>query len=312
MESPDFDKIIKLLEIKSSNFIGSFSVKNIKYSSDVDLEEFVETDLSFDNILEKFKIKFLEVRNDKNMYMMDFKCGWYRGLPVRWDYTALSEGFKMIGDYKFYFITALQMRSIIKMDVVGLVNGIFTEFSNNYYFNFPNEKGRGVISTKPKIPTKSDELARDALRHIFLQEFQTLYGERRYFKSLKRLYSYYKIYDTKYNKHMLKVLVGFFNSKIGFFNHQLSNLSIIIDLINNKIVELDKFDIINNIQIIRNNFYNTKFKNLLINSKNVKDMEFDEILNNLKEVSELIFNETNKETMKFMKKNIDFEIIFGL
>ena len=118
------------------------------------------------------------------------------------------------------------------MDIIALVKNRFTEFSNNYYFTFSDG-----FSTMPGNDTK--------LTNVFLFQFQQKIKEKKYFKALKRLYSYFKI---KKNKKMQQTMIDFFNSNVGKLNYQ-----IIDAVLNNPFRQPKKSDIIHNINIIKNN-----------------------------------------------------------
>ena len=170
------NKVIDILKIKDVQRIGSSADPKIKYASDIDLQEVIQTDDFFPEIQTKFQQKFLKAQNNPNIFITDFKCGMFRGQPVRWNKFTIKDGFQNIDGINITFISCLQMKSIIKMDIIALVNGIFTEFSNNYYFTFPNG-----FSTMPGQETK--------LSDVLLFQFQQKIKQKQYFKALKRLYS---------------------------------------------------------------------------------------------------------------------------
>ena len=177
------------------------------------------------------------VFNNPNVFIIDFKCGMFRGEPVRWNKKTIKTGYQNINGINISFIGCLQQKSIIKMDIIALIRGIFTEFSNNYYFVFSNG-----FSTMPGNNNKLGE--------VFLLDFKQKMKDKKYFKALKRLYSYFKI---KKNKKMQNKLLDFFNSDVGKLNYQINNLQIIYDVIDNKFHKPKKSDVIYNLNIIKKN-----------------------------------------------------------
>ena len=212
------NSVIDILKISNIETIGSSADSNIKYMSDIDLQEIIHTDDFYTTILQKFQKKFIEAQNNPNVFIIDFKCGMFRGEPVRWNKKTIKTGYQNINGINISFIGCLQQKSIIKMDIIALIRGIFTEFSNNYYFVFSNG-----FSTMPGNNNKLGE--------VFLLDFKQKMKDKKYFKALKQLYSYFKI---KKNKKMQNKLLDFFNSDVGKLNYQINNLQIIYDVIDNK------------------------------------------------------------------------------
>ena len=132
----------------------------------------------------------------------------FRGQPVRWVKHSVKQGYQTIDGIRLEFIDCLQQKSTIKIDIIALVNGIFTEFSINYYLVFFNG-----FSTMPITGNK--------LSDIFIMEFQKYLKLKKYFKALKRLYSYFKAMK---NKPYQKKLLQFFNSDVGRLNYQINGL----------------------------------------------------------------------------------------
>ena len=163
--------VIDILKIKSVERIGSSADPKIKYASDIDFQELHETDDFFPNILRKFQEKFVKAEGNKNIFITDFKCGLFRGQPIRWNKHTVKLGYQTIDGIRLEFIDCLQQKSLIKMDIIALINGIFTEFSNNYYFIFSNG-----FSTMPVTGNKIED--------IFLMEFQRYMKLKKYFTAI--------------------------------------------------------------------------------------------------------------------------------
>ena len=262
----------------------------IKYASDIDLQEVIQTDDFFLEILRKFQQRFMKAQNSPNVFITDFKCGMFRGQPVRWNKHTIKDGFQNIDGINISFINCLQQKSIIKMDIIALINGIFTEFSNNYYFTFSDG-----FSTMPGNDTK--------LTDVFLFQFQQKIKEKKYFKALKRLYSYFKI---KKNKKMQQTMIDFFNSNVGKLNYQINNLQIIDAVLNNPFCQPKKSDVIHNLNIIKNNLPPELAQKIdtILRCPTLQTMKLaiQDVIQQLTEV-------VNEQTMEFIDKKIDYQKI---
>ena len=284
------NKVIDILKIKDVQIIGSSMDPKIKYASDIDLQEVIQTNDFFPEVLRKFQQKFVKAQSNPKIFITDFKCGMFRGQPVRWNKNTIKDGFQNIDGINITFINCLQMKSIIKMDIIALINGVFTEFSNNYYFTFSDG-----FSTMPGNNTK--------LSNVFLFQFQQKMKEKKYFKALKRLYSYFKL---KKNKKMQQTMIDFFNSNVGKLNYQINNLQIIDAVLNNPFRQPNKSDIINNLNIIKKNLplELDPFIDIILRRPTLQTMKLaiQDVIQQLTEV-------VNEQTMDFIDKKIDYQKI---
>ena len=284
------NKVIDILKIKDVQKIGSSADPKIKFASDIDLQEVIQTNDFFPEILRKFQQKFSKAQNDPKIFITDFKCGKFRGQPIRWNKHTIKNGFQNIDGININFIDCLQQKSIIKMDIIALVNGIFTEFSNNYYFTFSDG-----FSTMPGNNTK--------LSDVFFMEFQKKIKDKKYFKALKRLYSYFKI---KKNKKMQQTLVEFFNSNVGKLNYQINGLEILVTVLDNPFRQPKKSDIIHNLNIIKKNLPPEldQLINSILNRPTLQTMKMA-----IKDVISELTDIVNEQTMDFINQSIDYQKI---
>lgn len=279
------NKIINLLEINQSEIIGSAKDPEILYKTDIDLQEFIDISKDdieiYNDILHKYKDIFKKAKKNKNIEITDFKCGILNSahIPIRWSYNDIMNGYKIIEDNKYNFIDCLQEKSIIKIDLLTIENNIFTEYSNNYYYTFNN------FSTNPLVLSKKDILI------SLLKDARDYRDEGKLYKSLKRLYAYYKV---KNNKKQKDKLIPFFNSRIGQLSYLNNILSLINFVIEKDLKKLKKY-ILPNLEFV-NKYY--KIPNLL------KVYDNNEILN-LAVKNEILKlnNIINKETLQFIKDN---------
>jgi hypothetical protein len=274
-------KVINLMQFKQAEKIGSSAIKELTYSSDIDLQEIIYTNESYNDILHKFQNKFKQAKADKNLYIMDFKCGVLAGnYPIRWNYDTIMQGYQFLNGQKKLFITCLQQESIIKMDVIALIDGVYTEFSNNYYFEFPDTKTRAYLGND--------------ISAYLLNDYYELIEENNRFKALKRVFAYYR-YNNKTNE--VKELIRYFNSPVGKFNHQINSLKIISEVIDNTFRPVDINAVKYNLKIVKDNVpdhYKRKLQMILeLKYIGLIKIRIDELI-------KIMSNELNNIVAKYM------------
>jgi hypothetical protein len=236
------DQIFRFLTISGNyEIIGTGSDSDILYSSDYDLREYWKGGVEgIEYIVKVFKDKFRVATGNPNIFITDFKCGEIGGQPIRWDKKSISSGIVKQYSRKIRFSEALQMKSVIKLDVVVLLHGIYQEFSCNYYFNF------GGIKNYEK---KENLEIVDSLK----QDIREYYSEGKSFKALRRLYSWMKMSGTN---SVVKTLQEYFNSPIGEINkckNQIEILELLLDPVPSKFRKPKRKDLVNNLMCVERN-----------------------------------------------------------
>jgi len=244
----DFSKSVRdvfnLMTItRKYKVIGSASYKHAKYVSDYDLSELFDTG-DHNNILHKiyllFRGKFEEAENDPNLFITDFKCGMDSdGEPLRWNKHDMKKGFKILksGD-KIAFQDCVLMKTTLKLDVIAVIDSIFTEFSDNYYIKI----GHAANFFESDI---SKEKIMNELKHSFDEYF---YVAKNYMKGLKRCFSYYDIAGGNLKK--MESLFNFFNSSAGMLYKQRSEILTILTVLDQNFRTPKIADIRKNIELI--------------------------------------------------------------
>jgi hypothetical protein len=233
--SKNLQDVFNVLTITGKyQIIGSASLNSIRYNSDYDLQEFIN-DKSNKNVLDKiynyFKKKFIYCKKNKNYFITDFKCGiGLDGEPLRWDYKKIIEG---IND-GITFQNALLQKSTIKMDMIVLIDGIFTEFSENYYFKIGKDTNYYNENIELGIKKSLNE-------YLYMKN---------YWKVLKRLFSLL-LREKKKNKTKLIKLIDFFNSNVGLINKCKNEFDILLIVIDQKFRKPKLDDILYNIEKIK-------------------------------------------------------------
>lgn len=279
--------IIRLLNISNATIIGSASDKAFKYINDIDIEEydqFEDKPHIYDILLNKFRDKFHKASKNPNIFITDFKCGFHNKKPVRWTKGQIKNGYQTIDGTEIQFVDCLKQKSTIKMDIVALINNIYTEFSDNYYFKIGNKEPNSNIVLESDV------------KESLLEDVKDYIDENNHFKALKRFYSYNKI--TK-NEKKLKLLTEFFNSTIAHEYYLYNLLTNIIPL------------------VISNKFRKPKWSDLQYNVEYVKkelaeiEPKFDNDLNYIlsSKTQNVMKDRINKVAPK-MLADIDDKTIF--
>lgn len=299
--SKSIRRIFNLMTIsRKYEVVGSASFKNARYVSDYDLNEVFEnakdTNTILHNIYLMFKRKFEVAEKDPSVFITDFKCGMDSdGSPLRWDKDDMKKGYKILKDKrKLAFQDCILMKTTMKLDEVALIDGIYHEFSDNYYIKLGNEANF--------FPHDIDrEHIMNSLKHAFDEYF---YAGHNYMKGLKRCFSYYMIEDRQKNKDKLTKLFNFFNSPIGELYKGRSELDTIKTVIEQKFKHPSKKDINNNIAIVlgkSKKFNIPKLEQILSSAINSKKDE--EMIKYLDEGKELLLKVINLAALNFVKKN---------
>ena len=122
-------KIAKLMSLESKvNIVGSAKIKRNIYYSDYDSFSTVKGK-NENMIYNHFRSVFEIIKNSKNTIITDFKLGENeKGEPLRWTYEEI----KKRENNGITFEMALKQKSMIKMDIVVLLNSRFIEITEVY------------------------------------------------------------------------------------------------------------------------------------------------------------------------------------
>lgn len=276
-------KIIQTLKLHGTQTIlGTGADKQIDYYSDIDLQESNVCKAGEDTypaILKMFQKKYDEVDKIPNAFITDFKCGVQRGgIPVRWNKQSIQAGEQIIDGKLYRFVDCLKQTSIIKMDIIALIDGKFTEFSENYYFTIGNRKTYRPLNAKE-------------LGVALLRDFKKYLAMDKPFKALKRLYSQQKLSDS-----VNKKIVRFLNSKVGRVNKTMGDLEIIGDVMKYDVAE----DVIRkNLRLIAEDA--DKYKQPILE---ISQLPIDQIKPAIEEIMGQMKKQISKKTKDFIIRSV--------
>jgi len=222
-------KIVKLMSLESKvNIVGSAKVKRSIFYSDYDSFS-TEKGKNENMIYNHFKSLFEIIKSSENTIITDFKMGEFKDKALRWDYEAI----KRRENNGITFDQALKQKSIIKMDVVTLLNGRFIEITEVYNIYIDG--------------SSNADYSKENVRHELMHDMQEQIKEGNYMKALKRRYSLLNL-DNK-NKVEREKLVDYFNSPIGFLNRCKSDLETMLTVIQSPKFDID--EIRNSLQMLK-------------------------------------------------------------
>jgi len=284
-------KVFALLSLHGTQrVVGSGSLKEIDYAADLDLMEYVSFSRDaevYECVLDVFREKYRNAHATRTVWITDFKCGVLPGgKPIRWTRQTINAGHVFIEDRKILFVDCLQQKSIIKMDVISLVDGLFTEFSEMYFINF------GDFKTYDPETTKKENIETNLLLDV-----QAYEAKGNYYKALKRLFAYLRISES--NPTLMNSLLNFFNSKVGELSSYASDLELVDTMMDQTFRPVDAEDIVGNLTYIEKNI-NPLFKDLV---SGILDGKGEEILLRLKGVQEILNQQIQDETKRFIQSS---------
>ena len=214
------------------NIVGSANLKGILYASDIDLNEKAKISGKhpFEKVYDIFVNKFKVAKSNPNLYITDFKAGLNdKNESIKWSYNQLLEE-------KQLFIQSIQKKSMIKMDIVFLLNGVYIEITEVYFLQLGNFK------------TYDDNLGSKQILKDLKNSYDECIQGGLYFKALKRLSSIQNMQHKNTD-----TLTSFFNSESGILYKAYSDLQILLTVIKNQFRKPKIDDIKNNLQIIKQN-----------------------------------------------------------
>jgi len=304
LERHEYEKglrnIFNLLTIRGDyQVIGSGAIEEIKYGSDYDLQEFVkESDYkkSTRHLLKMFQEKYRTALADTDVFILDFKCGVDdEGKPIRWDKSSIRKGYQTVDGRKVTFQECLLMKSTIKMDITALVDGVFIEFSDNYYLTLRD------FNTFTAVAKSHDDILY-SLQH----EAEVKYHAGDYWKAMKRIFAYMKSKGGYIPK--VKQLVRYFNSTTGLLSKNRSELDIIALIIVNKFRKPRLEDVVNNLQLVRQELakiHGFKLNDVEDEIDRISKMPLSKMSKPLEEVIAKVKGLVNAHAKRFLEKHSD-------
>jgi hypothetical protein len=177
--------------------VGSYSLASQRYAADIDSMSLITGRKEWKKVNEQIKLICRDIEIDNDIFFLEFKIQYNDGTKIKfYQYDEVDIPEKNFN--KIYYL---------KLDSIVFINGVFKEFSINYYFKYP------------------DDLIGDMKKDI--KQFNS---EGLYLKSIKRNFSIAKL---KNDKVTAKLITVFLNSRTGKNYELYNNLQTIITLLEN-------------------------------------------------------------------------------
>jgi hypothetical protein len=261
------------------SIMGSGNIRSIMYPSDYDLFQEVvlhkNKNEALNEIVRKFKSIFTGIKNNKNIYLTDFKCGidkqlffkHYENLNAYQEYLTHVYNEKLIDKKQYHsllhlknpdeIMLAVKKLYILRWTVDEVIQG-YKKLSNNRVITLKDsildntmikidimariKYSEFVYITEVYVFKVGDSSntkinSRTILNNV-IEEKKQLFLNHKYYKALKRLFTILS-YDKEYDK--AKELVKFFNCNVGLLNmikQNLENYSTLLEKV--KSINLDE------------------------------------------------------------------------
>lgn len=235
--------VFHFLELQSSHafLVGSSNIRNIKYAVDYDLNENLklnDTIKVLDHLYNEFLSIFKKAYENENYYVVDFKCGYENDEPIRWAFSDLKNGYVYIGKIKYTFQQCLIMPdNIIKLDLVYVYNGIFTDINILYNFH--------IVQKKRHLKEVKENTVTNVISSL-KGDIDELIEEHHYFKALKRMFAL-----SNFQKRTDKKLLALFNSDYGMLYKFINSLDLIVVMMEQEFKSAPEQLIISNLEYIK-------------------------------------------------------------
>ena len=295
--------IFNLLTINGKyQIIGSSNLKSILYNSDYDLQEFIEGSINPDKIAKYFKDKFMDAQKEPNIYITDFKCGLDSdNEPLRWNKYDMKKGYKILKNKnKILLKNCIMEKATLKLDIIALINSVYTEYSENYYIKIGDDTNYNI-----------DDMDRQKIKDSIYLSYEEYINDKYYYKSLKRIFAILKMEDR--NKKDIQILINYFNGQTGLSNKYVNELSILELVLEQKFKPVNLENIYNNLQIIKQglgNIYDIQIKQTIFNyiDELCKIKNKNTLLNCIKKLKVYLFEKVNNDAKEFINKHKQFKI----
>lgn len=321
----DEKKYIELLSVKNDSFvlpIGSFTYKIQKYPSDIDINQTVIIrNNNFGNILNSLKLIVSEIINSPLVYFADFKAGfddryepWDREYYIiRWNPDEILKGFKVLPEGKIITLNeAIQMKGIIKLDIIAYTENRFIEASTFFILQKINPDGSSNYVNVPDdfFSLFVGDLKKEIKKYSSPETLKL-------FKAVKRMYSLARLRKDITTLKRLAPMIDSNLSLLGQINADIETMGLMLEKIYFNMLpfkELTKtldsigkrastiIDIPLNIKFIANTLSQLKFQfNKLKDIPGFKGKSA--ILPDLIKLHDYFLNVINQQTGYYMKAN---------
>ena len=318
--------IFKMISFQGKfNIAGSAQYASSNYINDYDLNEEIKGPLS--HIVSVFQSKFIEMHNDNNTYIVDFKCGLDNELyfdeytDVTKYHTYLKKIKNMLSTHEYNtFMKATKEDEIeeICRDLY-ILRWSYNEIIKGYKMLRGCRKKTLQDSLNDKSVVKLDIIYNydndfieisdiyimdpSIMKSTLQDDVKYYYDKGNYFKALKRVLSLARLAkDTK----TIDLLVSLFNSNIGLVNKVKSDFDVIVDVLENpKPVKMEQIkDSLQKQKQMLGTVYQFPFSDSLYKKiDSISNLNKSKMVDELKKLSEILGKIIQNNTKVFVNKN---------
>ena len=156
------------------------------------------------------------IKKEKEIYFIGFKCSNdVNDRSLSWSITDVLNGKVSHNNHLYFLKDMFDHKSIIKIDVISYINGMFVPFSNVFSFRYGNGKSINEETYLESIESLTTKMKK-------------FYKEKKYMKYCKRLFNIAKI---NHNEAELERLTQLFNSDCGVIYKVDCDLNTLIRLL---------------------------------------------------------------------------------
>lgn len=220
---------------------------------------------------------------------------------LRWNAKEILDGKKKQNDIVFDLKSSLMMKTLVKIDIIAIIDDLYTEISNFYLLGYVH--GNMVIPIDVGFNFSIREEIENSIKNAIRDDILLLLNEGNYYKILKRMWALCRfdwiLHKSELSKKILLIITPFLASDIGILGQVKSSIES-FNLVNYKLKEKT--------YAIFNNRYINKMKYLVSKCFTLSSAEMNSLLTslehkNLSYVKLLCNNKLSALSQIFMKDN---------
>lgn len=227
---------------------------------------------------------------------------------LRWKPNEIIAGFKQLADGKIMTLReAIQSKSQINIEIIGIINNKFTDLSNFYVLTYSDNNNLYAINLSQNSITDFKNFFLDNLKKNIKKLYYSKMN-RDYYKIIKRYWSYGRF--TK-DKELINKLLPIINSSIALAGQKRSEISTLIDIVKHLGIGKLPKNIFNNqlgnikfqiASLITLGFDKIQYINDMIDSLiNNTKCTYDIFINKLENIEKILWDFVQDQSFKYLK-----------
>ena len=187
---------------RDNPIVQGSSSYNLPNPSDYDLYEVIHVGNNLEEFIQHVVLRFQSmmrtIRRTKDTYFIDFKCSVsHDKTPLHWSLNDVLNGETHHGNHTYQLKDMFEHKSMIKVDVISFIDGLFVPFSNVFSFRLFNSDCGIIYKVGSDIKTLIELLQAGHKSKKIIVKVQ---GELQQLKSNLANINQFKIPDRIYQK----------------------------------------------------------------------------------------------------------------